>query len=387
MLLCAYLFYWHKTTQSIQNGDKVSNFDWKIGSLLVLSFSLVILAFVAPFIFTRQSVSKDFDFTQTGAIGDTIGGLMNPFIALAGVIVTGLAFYIQYKANLQQRELFELEQKENKSQLQKQIDNQNQQIKIQQFESQFYEMLKLHRENITEMKINGYDFEEIEENQFKKLKKFDKITEGRKLFVVMKKEFECILGLYSETNKLDKRGFQKCYELFFSGLDAYQDSYPNEVDLIKRFKDARSNHETPHRWRITTNKERKEFTTDVQLYFNYKPFSGHSQRLGHYFRHLYLTVKSIANNTIVIEYEDRMKYLRILRAQLSNHEQILLFYNWLSEYGNDWENEVHSFFTEYCMIHNLAYDSLFNDKYISDNVNHLRTKKVQFRTGKMFEMD
>ena len=155
---CAYLFYWHKTNQQKKDKkkntkkNKNTNLDWKIYFLLILSFILVVLAFIAPFIFTRLTINKDFDFTQTGPIGDTIGGLMNPFIALAGVIVTGLAFYIQYKANLQQRELFEMEQKESKSQLQEQIDNQNHQNKIQQFESQFYEMLKLHRENITEMK-------------------------------------------------------------------------------------------------------------------------------------------------------------------------------------------------------------------------------------------
>ncbi|QDW21162.1 putative phage abortive infection protein [Flavobacterium sp. KBS0721] len=386
---CAYLFYWHKANQQKKDKkkstkkNKNTNLDWKIYFLLILSFILVVLAFIAPFIFTRLTINKDFDFTQTGPIGDTIGGLMNPFIALAGVIVTGLAFYIQYKANLQQRELFEMEQKESKSQLQEQIDNQNHQNKIQQFESQFYEMLKLHRENITEMKINGYDFEETENS----LKKFEKTTEGRKLFVVMKTEFECILNLYTKNNnKLDKLGFQKCYELFFSGLDAYEKAYPTETVFIELLKKARRNHENPLKQNITTNKDRKEFIANVELYFNYKPFSGHSQRLGHYFRHLYLTVKSIANSKIVTDYDEKMKYLRILRAQLSNHEQILLFYNWLSEYGNDWENDKHSFFTEYCMIHNLWHKSLFEDKYISDNINYLRTKKVELRTGKMFEI-
>ncbi|PAM94686.1 hypothetical protein B4N84_11980 [Flavobacterium sp. IR1] len=39
------------------------------------------------------------DFTTTGPIGDTIGGLMSPFIALTGVLLTFLAFYMQIKAN------------------------------------------------------------------------------------------------------------------------------------------------------------------------------------------------------------------------------------------------------------------------------------------------
>lgn len=308
---------------------------------------------------------------------------MNPFIALAGVIVTGLAFYIQYKANLQQRELFLLEQAENKKQLQEQINSQNRQIQLQQFESQFYEMLKLHRENISEMKINGYDFEETSAQ----LKRFEKTTDGRKLFVVMQTEFECILSLYTKDNKLDKVGFQKCYQLFFSGLDRYEKAYPTETTFIETLKKARQRHENPNKDSIAKNQDRKEFLPYVKLYFNYKPFSGHAQRLGHYFRHLYLTVKSIANSSIVTDYNERMRYLRILRAQLSNHEQILLFYNWLSEYGNNWENDTHFFFTEYSMIHNLWYDNLFADKFISDNVNYLRTKKVELRKGLMFEID
>lgn len=365
-----------------ENEHKPNQLDWKIYFLLVLAFATIVLAFISPFILTRPSVNQDFDFSTSGQIGDTIGGLMNPFIAFAGVIVTGLAFYIQYKANQQQRELFLKEQAENKRQLQEQIDNQNNQNRLQQFESQFYEMLKLHRENISEMKINGYDFEEG-----RTLKKFEKTTEGRKIFVTMKTEFECILSIYSKDSKLNKEGFQKCYKLFFSGLEEFDKTYPDENIFTELFRKARKQHEEPELNKITTNQARKEFLPYAKLYFNYKPFSGHSSRLGHYIRHLYLTVKSIANSTIVTDYDEKMKYLRILRAQLSNHEQILLFYNWLSEYGSDWENMEHSFFTEYCMIHNLWYDSLFDDPFVSDKVNYLRTKEVTLRKGKMFEID
>lgn len=390
-MACSYLFYWHKKAETNQqvisnkhseNDVQTTPLDWKIYFLLVLAFATIVLAFLSPFILIRPSANSDFDFSKSGQVGDTIGGLMNPFIALAGVIVTGLAFYIQYKANQQQRELFLKEQAENKRQLQEQIDNQNQQNQLQQFESQFYEMLKLHRENVTEMKINGYDFEEG-----RSLKKIEKVTEGRKIFVTMKTEFECILSMYCKDKKLNKESFQKCYKLFFSGIEEFDKSYPDEKIFTELFRKARKRHEEPAIDKISTNQARKEFLPYVKLYFNYKPFSGHSSRLGHYFRHLYLTVKSIANSTVVTDYEEKMKYLRILRAQLSNHEQILLFYNWLSDYGSDWENKKHSFFTEYCMIHNLWYDSLFEDTFISDKVNYLRTKEVKLRKGKMFEID
>ena len=66
-----------------------------IGWYLVAAI-IVIFAFGAPYIFTRKGI---IDFTETGQIGDTIGGTMGPFIAIAGVIVTFLAFLMQKKAN------------------------------------------------------------------------------------------------------------------------------------------------------------------------------------------------------------------------------------------------------------------------------------------------
>lgn len=62
--------------------------------LIPLSIGLIIFAFFAPKLFVKEAASQELNFTETGNIGDTIGGLMNPFIALAGVIVTFLAFYL-----------------------------------------------------------------------------------------------------------------------------------------------------------------------------------------------------------------------------------------------------------------------------------------------------
>jgi Ca2+/Na+ antiporter len=389
---CVYLFYMlkHPKTEKeeIDNNEEQSiiqlgKLDWKSYCLLVIALLLVLASFYSPFIFTRTAPSDDFDFTKTGPIGDTIGGLMNPFIALAGVIVTGLAFYIQYKANLQQRELFIKEQKKSTEDLQKQIENQNQQAKHQQFESQFYEMLKLHRDNITEMRINGYDFKETASN----LEWFEKATEGRKVFVTMQTEFECILAIYKKDRKLDSEGFKKCYSLFFSGLDEFEKKHPEEHTFTRLLKEIRNRHENPDKTKVKTNKDRKESLEYAKMHFNYKPFSGHASRLGHYFRHLYLAVKSTVKTPIVSEYKEKMRYLKLLRAQLSNHEQILLFYNWLGEHGYNWENEKHYFFTEYCMIHNLWYDNLLEDDFIKERVNYLRTKKVKYRKGPMFEID
>jgi len=78
---------------------KIKNWDGVTKWILGISILIIIFSFVSPLIFTAASSSDKFDFTETGQIGDTIGGIVNPFIALAGVLLTFLAFYMQIKAN------------------------------------------------------------------------------------------------------------------------------------------------------------------------------------------------------------------------------------------------------------------------------------------------
>jgi hypothetical protein len=73
--------------------------------LLLGALFFIVFSFFAPLIFTYDSLFN-IDFSQDGPVGDTIGGLMNPFVAIAGVILTFVAFYIQYLANKEQRAQF-----------------------------------------------------------------------------------------------------------------------------------------------------------------------------------------------------------------------------------------------------------------------------------------
>lgn len=71
------------------------------------------------------------DFSDTGEIGDTIGGIMGPFIAIAAAGLTFIAFWVQYKANIQQRH----------------------DIAIERFESNLFEMIHIQQEIINGLKI------------------------------------------------------------------------------------------------------------------------------------------------------------------------------------------------------------------------------------------
>lgn len=65
----------------------------------LLLAGLVLIIFSMPVVLTQYSYFKTFNFTQTGQIGDTIGGITAPFINLLGAILVFLSFKQQIKAN------------------------------------------------------------------------------------------------------------------------------------------------------------------------------------------------------------------------------------------------------------------------------------------------
>lgn len=87
-------------TEENNSWDKPTK--WILG---IASFFLI-FSFIAPSIFVSKAFSPILDFSETGPIGDTIGGIMNPFIALVGILLTFLAFYMQIKANEIQKKIF-----------------------------------------------------------------------------------------------------------------------------------------------------------------------------------------------------------------------------------------------------------------------------------------
>lgn len=51
--------------------------------------------------------------------------------------------------------------------------------------------------------------------------------------------------------------------------------------------------------------------------------------IGHYFRSLYNIIKFVKNSDV----ENKQFYINLVRAQLSSHEHVMLFYNCLSQFG------------------------------------------------------
>lgn len=116
---------------------KMRTFDkqfWIIfGSFAALI--LVILSF--PILFTKFSLFH-LDFKDTGEIGDTIGGIMGPFIAIAAAVLTFFAFWVQYIANETQK---------------KALLKQENDLAQERFETKFYNQLEILKSNINELQI------------------------------------------------------------------------------------------------------------------------------------------------------------------------------------------------------------------------------------------
>ena len=321
------------------------------GIYLILVVGFVAI-FLLPLIFSLETILPS--FRTTGEIGDTINGIAGPFIAIVAAILTFLAFFAQINANNIQIKALEHQNEQFAQQITLQRETQN----INQFESKFYVMLNLHRLNVEEMNINN------------------KVT-GRKVFVSMFSELRFVyyhtLALIqsypNDKNPERDFGFNPedeetitliSYLIFFYGVG------PNSNALVAKilkyhtenqFLTALINHfeniafqKSNSMYNYCTSVVIDERDYPIQLSLKYKAFQGHLHRLGHYYRHLFQTVKLITSNTenLVNNGKD---YLRTLRAQLSNHEQLLLFYNSISPLGYPWiKNE---YFTKFKMIKNI----------------------------------
>ena len=77
--------------------------------------------------------------------------------------------------------------------------------------------------------------------------------------------------------------------------------------------------------------------------------------LGHYFRTVYRIIRLVDETEL--DFEDKYKYVSILRAQLSDYEMLWLFYNCLCEYGQD---KFKPLVEEYAFFKNLPKHEIHN---------------------------
>jgi len=57
-----------------------------------LTLVAILLSFLSLYIITRPAILNVFDFSNTGSIGDTIGGITAPIINLIGALLVYITF-------------------------------------------------------------------------------------------------------------------------------------------------------------------------------------------------------------------------------------------------------------------------------------------------------
>jgi len=305
-------------------------------------------------------------FAETGQIGDFIGGVVGTVISAAG-------FYFLYLTFNEQRKSFEKER----------------------LESKFFDLIKLHRDNVVELSFDGTRLNEDNDSLF--IEK--RVYNGKSVFKVIFNQFiicknelnpfltgkKMLLPEYEKEllenpiikeHNIDITMLAKidvCYSIVFYGLGSegllilrnnfskkYKEKFINDILRYLSLKPANDN-DILKKWMVLSNRntrgkrnqlvediynwrktkvitDNNEFTDTIEEYHNRytKYYGGHQFRLGHYYRHLFQVVKYV-NKQENINYDTKYDYVKILRAQLSTYEQAVLFINSLSKMGYAWE--------------------------------------------------
>lgn len=237
-------------------------------------------------------------WTRAGQFGDLLGGYVGTIFALISVVLLFLTLTAQRRATTSEA-----------------------------FESRYFELLRMHRDNVAEVEIQG--------------------SAGRKVFVLMMREFRAILDIARTESlrlRLELSNQDLCrvaYYCLFYGVG------PNSSRILRSslssFSDALT---SALEERLVDSKLREEVKQYRKL--GYEPFEGHQSRLGHYYRHLFQCVDYASR---AVDRSSRYGYVKIIRAQLSTHEQALLLLNSLTPVGRPWWDA--GFIQTYRMVQNL----------------------------------
>lgn len=289
---------------------------------LLVVFSIIVVLLYAGSWYYIDSTYTCLD--ARGQFGDKFGAVNALF---SGLAFAGLIFTIILQKNelaLQRKEL-SLTHDELKGQ-KEQLEEQNKTLKIQRFENTFFNMMELQQQIVNELSTN--QTEEIRKDMWEGYISFsrdypvDQNIRGRNLF------FHAFCNILHEL-KVNSDGVEK----------------------LRGMKEVLEMHGFSLYEKMTT-----------PTYFD------------HYFRHLYTILQFIDKENkkeerdMIISEEELYNYAKILRATLSRHELVWLYYNGLSEYGN---NKLKLLIERYCLLNNIRKDLLTLSKENMDKINQL----------------
>lgn len=193
-------------------------FDLVLSILIVISFSLLIYSLLYIYNYYNHNdlllhfpnnISSKNEKLSPNEIGDSIGGTLNPIIAFTASILTFLAFYIQYKANKSQREIFNLSLENEITKLQK--DKKDREIEI----------LNSHNSNLKIFKTLVHSMLEYYENTGEELASF--ISKEEKEPLKMNSFSFLTNSSYKYLNQMEFKDIYNSIVVYFN------ENYPNDT--------------------------------------------------------------------------------------------------------------------------------------------------------------
>jgi len=331
---------------------KIISLIFILGGLIATAYFLWQLSFDYK-IPNEGSVLLD----KTGQVGDFIGGVIGTIFTLAGFLVLVLTLLEQTSFASKER-----------------------------FESKFFELLKLHRENVKELEADNLSGRKEYHNIFMQFlncrEDLKPVFSRQNINHIYEPEFlnniESKLKLtHPSIDLFELAKLNIAYLITYYGVSSdgktilhntfegkYKKTFTNRViefiamkpvEESKYFKKWVSVMKmNRHKKKVKTfelirrlrNNENIDTIADSELVnkataelyqSNYTKFyGGHQYKLGHYFRHLFQTFSFINLQTILSD-KEKYFYAKTLRAQLSTHEQALLFVNSISFLGLKWD--------------------------------------------------
>jgi hypothetical protein len=276
--------------------------NWRESFLFFAGTALLVLV---PFVFAQASS------TSSGLLGDFLGGYFGTIVSLLSVVL----LFATLRAN--------------RSALQ----DQRRAIEREHFENRYFELIKMHRDNVSELEIQAA--------------KGRRGASGKSVFVVIIREFREILERTRESaGLLNKRHTQlelvqiAYYFLFFG-------TGPNSTRMLRNSLRQFDEQLVATLERKLEDKAFRDLTMEKRN-LGYTPFEGHQSRLGHYYRHLYQAVCYVARHK---DRFDAYDYMKTIRAQMTTHEQALLLLNSLTPIGENWWTD--RLIEDYKLVKNL----------------------------------
>ena len=257
-------------------------------------------------IFIPKAFRQSYTASPDGAaqLGSFVGGYFGALFALLGVVLLVRTLKVQQREAAQQS-----------------------------FENKYFELIKLHRDNVKEIELAN--------------------ESGRKVFVLLLRELRCALGVVREiAEACDQQLSQRdllhvAYYCLFYGVG------PNSSRMLKMSLSAFDAAFIDELEKAMNKPETKDWFREKRG-LRYPPFEGHQSRLGHYYRHLYQMVRYVDKQAL--DDREKYEYVKTIRAQLSTHEQALLLLNSLTPVGHPWWEQ--NLIMNYKLVKNIPRDFL-----------------------------